>query len=390
MAINLKKRTYVNKKNGSRKEYWVVTISLHHTCGTKQRKRFNRPGDWSPARVRSWAQQREAHLLAAGFESEEAEAESPAPETITFSEFAAKFVVDYPRLAGLRPSTKERYASHIRIHFNPMFGDRLLSDVGEKEYRMLASLDFTPGTRNILLAELRCMIGVAHEWGLRSPPPKPRRVKQSIAEPEWYTPAEYLALVEAAPASSHRTIILLGGDAGLRCGEMLGLRVRDVQFASGELHVCRSVWRGIPGPTKGRQDRRVPLSERLAEELRSLCAGQDLNSYVLSGSSTPLTRGAVKHRVRVCEARWRGLTSCNLARGQVHRLRHTFGSSLVRAGVNPRLIQKLMGHSSIKITERYMSVGDDQLQSAIVSLEALSAKRSANRPRATPRREKAL
>jgi len=385
MAINLKKRTYVNKKNGSQKEYWVVTMSLHHTCGRRQRKRFNRPGDWSETRVRSWAQKREAHLLRAGFESKEAE--SSAPEQITFSAFAARFVADYPQLAGLRPSTKQRYTSHVANRFDPMFGERLISEVGEEEYRMLASLELAPGTRNVLLAELRCMIGVAHEWGLRSTPaPKPRRVKEPTVEPDWYTPAEYEALVAAAPASIHRALVLLGGDAGLRCGEMMGLRVRDVEPS--ELHVCRSVWRGIPGPTKGGRDRRVPLSRRLDEVLRSLCVGLHPDAYVLSGTSTPMTRSQVKHRVRRAEGAWLNL-SCDEAKGQVHRLRHTFGSSLVRAGVNPRVIQKLMGHSSIKMTERYMGVGDDQLQAAIVSLEGLSAKRSANTPRATPRRKKA-
>jgi len=75
-------------------------------------------------------------------------------------------------------------------------------------------------------------------------------------------------------------------------------------------------------------------------------------------------------------------------KGQVHRLRHTFGSSLVRAGVNPRVIQKLMGHASILMTERYMGVGDDQLQSAIVSLAAFSTGGSADKPRARSRKKK--
>jgi len=300
MAINLKKRTYVNKKNGKRKEYWVVTISLHHTCGRRQRKRFNRPGDWSETRARAWAQKREAHLLRAGFEDEEAEVS--APEPMKFSAFAARFVEDYPQLVGLRPSTTYRYVCHVRNRFNPMFGDRLISDVGEEEYRMLASLDLAPATRNILLSELRCMISRAHEWGLRSSQaPKLRRVKGPKVEPGWYTPAEYEALVEAAPASHHRAIILLGGDAGLRCGEMMGLQVRDIEVASSELHVCRSVWKGIPGPPKGGRDRRVPLSPRLADVLRSLCVGCSPDAYVLSATSTSMTRAQVRHRVKVTE-----------------------------------------------------------------------------------------
>jgi integrase len=80
----------------------------------------------------------------------------------------------------------------------------------------------------------------------------------------------YERLVEAARVKGWRThlIVLLGGDAGLRAGEMVALHWSDVDFARRRLCVRHSDWRGsLPAPNSGRV-RYVPLTERLLDALR--------------------------------------------------------------------------------------------------------------------------
>jgi integrase len=82
---------------------------------------------------------------------------------------------------------------------------------------------------------------------------------------------EYEKLIEAAKNSGTvpHIIVLLGGDAGLRCGEIIGLEWGDVDFAKRQLCVQRSEWRGHVTVPKGGRVRHVPMTVRLASALRS-------------------------------------------------------------------------------------------------------------------------
>ena len=81
---------------------------------------------------------------------------------------------------------------------------------------------------------------------------------------------EYERLVDAAKALDPNSylIVLLGGEAGLRCGEMIGLEWRGVEIRGGQLCIQRSDWRGhVTAPKSGRA-RYVPMTSRLATALR--------------------------------------------------------------------------------------------------------------------------
>src|SRR5207342_212985 len=73
---------------------------------------------------------------------------------------------------------------------------------------------------------------------------------------------------ESADAAAH-LIVLLGGEAGLRCGEMMALEWTDVDLAKRQLRVERSDWKGHVTATKGGRSRYVPLTNRLASALRA-------------------------------------------------------------------------------------------------------------------------
>jgi integrase len=85
----------------------------------------------------------------------------------------------------------------------------------------------------------------------------------------FYDIDDYERLVEAARAEPNALlIVLLGGEAGLRCGEMIALEWRDVDLTKRQICVQRSEWKGHVTVPKGRRLRYVPMTVRLAAALR--------------------------------------------------------------------------------------------------------------------------
>jgi integrase len=90
--------------------------------------------------------------------------------------------------------------------------------------------------------------------------------------PPFYTEEEYGRFVEAALKLDLRigTVVLLGGDAGLRAGEIRALAPYDVKWDQRQLHVERQVWRNVVDTPKCGRGRMVPMTDRLAWTIRKL------------------------------------------------------------------------------------------------------------------------
>jgi integrase len=160
---------------------------------------------------------------------------------------------------------------------------------------------------------------------------------------------DYEKLVEAAKGEDQALlIVLLGEEAGLRCGEMMALEWSDVDLTKRQLCVQRSEWKGHVTTTKSGRLRYVRLTNRLAATLRQhrhlrgprvLCADDD---------GRPFTQREVQGLVR------RAARRANLSNLGVHILRRSFCSHLAMLGAPARAIQELAGHQEIVTTQRYM------------------------------------
>jgi integrase len=109
-------------------------------------------------------------------------------------------------------------------------------------------------------------------------------------------------------------VVLLGGEAGLRCGEIMALEWTDVDFAKRQLTVARSEWKGHVTMPKGGRIRYVPLTRRLSDALRA--ARHLRGQRVLCDSEgKPLSQKVMQEMVRRVARR------ANVRRG-LHILRH--------------------------------------------------------------------
>jgi integrase len=114
----------------------------------------------------------------------------------------------------------------------------------------------------------------------------------------------YDRLVQAAEYLDRRThlLVLLGGDAGLRCGEMMALEWRDIDLEQRQLRVERSDWKGHVTATKGGRVRFVPMTVRLATALRQ---HRHLRGrrVLVQHDGTPVTQKSVQDHLRQASRR---------------------------------------------------------------------------------------
>jgi integrase len=146
----------------------------------------------------------------------------------------------------------------------------------------------------------------------------------------------------ANEAGEHRTLILVLAYCGLRWGEAIALRVRDVEFLRRRLTVSENAVQLSPrhavGPTKGRQARSVPVPQFVLDELSIQCRGKGPGDLVFPSPDGYLPRPKSQ----------RGWFAGAVKRADVqtitpHDLRHTCASLAVSAGVNVLALQRMLG-----------------------------------------------
>lgn len=161
------------------------------------------------------------------------------------------------------------------------------------------------------------------------------------------------AVLDDALARVDRALYLTAAMTGLRQGELLGLRWRDVDWAAQKVRVVRPYVRGKFRTPKSRMSSRaVPMADRVGQELELLfqaSAYQAEDDLVFGHPHTghPLERSQVSKRFK------RTLKRAGVREIRFHDLRHTFGTRCAAAGVPLRTLQAWMGHADIKTTMVY-------------------------------------
>jgi integrase len=156
-------------------------------------------------------------------------------------------------------------------------------------------------------------------------------------------------------------MVLLGGDAGLRLGEILALEWRDIELTSRRLTVQRSDWLGHVTVPKGGRSRQLPMTRRLTAALKSA-------RHLRSDRVLCLSDGSAMTRDRVIKA-VRGVQRVAGVDQGVHILRHTFCSHLAMKGAPARAIQELASHADLSTTQRYMHLSPAATEDAIRLLD---------------------
>jgi integrase len=249
--------------------------------------------------------------------------------------------------------------------------DRMKKVFGEKFGQKIRLEDVTPetveGFRDALVEEglsdrtVNKYLTVLHGifvWGQRryKLPSNPvanveRRPHAKRGNIDVFSREEVLALVRAAASEQDGTIYLTAAFTGLRLGELLALRWRDVDFANSAVHVRQSFTNGRVDTPKSSQERTVPMADEVAKALAKLAkrdhdTGDD--DLVFCGTKGGHLAG---HRLR--DRYKTALGDAGLRALRFHDLRHTFGSHAIRTA-DSREVMEWMGHQDLATTQRYL------------------------------------
>ncbi len=336
---------------------WYVDVVVNHPDGTWERIRAR-----SPVNTKRAALEHERRLV----EEALTRRANPLPQERRLDEFAEEFTKTYV-LPNNKPSEAEAKRSALASRILPRFGSHLLSEVTALEVErfkaeMLAE-GLSPKRTNNLLGVLHRMLVVAHEWGFLAAVPKFKLLKVPPQEFDFLTFEEADRLVAAADPS-WRPMVLTAVKTGLRMGELRALRWEDVDLAAGRLVVRQAAWLDQVGTTKTGQSRReVPLCEALLVALKQHHHLRGPLVFCNRDGSMLSTNDCEYHlRERICR-------HAGLRRFGWHVLRHTFASHLVMRGVPLKVVQELLGHTTIQMTMRYSHLAPDVSREAVKVLD---------------------
>jgi integrase len=329
----------------------------------------------------------------------EGDAEERQRRGVTFRELAGEYLDWLERVKGAKPSTlrdhrlllAEPGSAHRRGRDTSRgfvmaaLGGRPVREVTTREVedllRSIAATGVAPRTVN-KTRQLVCAIfsyGMRPStYGLASNPVTfaDRRIEPERGPLAFYSPEEIEQLARSLAAGAHRDssrpalgedeivaraledaqdaeLVRVAAYAGLRRGELVALRWRDVDFPGRKIIVRRSLSGETEvRSTKSRRAREVPLPDQAAAALDRLCRRDDFtgpDDYVFVGRlGRRLDPSALRRRFE------RARDAAGLEPLRFHDLRHTYGSLLVAGGIDLASVKAAMGHSRITTTERYL------------------------------------
>ncbi len=271
---------------------------------------------------------------------------------VTFSRAADEWLRYCVEDRACKPSTMVDYRHTVNRVFVPVFGPVLLEDITAPAIEAWrASLTTAARTRNKQLTILNGIFRRAQKrFGLQRNPVleiermrEPRQVSLDVLSPE-----EIMALVRAAESEQDAAIYLTAAFTGLRRGELIALRWRDVDFAGCVIRVRASYSAGALTTPKSGKLRSVPMAPQVAETLARLGSTATDDALVFLGEGGGYLDGsALRRRYKLALER-AGLRSLRF-----HDLRHTFGTRAISKADILR-VKEWMGHADVATTMRYL------------------------------------
>jgi integrase len=236
----------------------------------------------------------------------------------------------------------------------------LLQDIEERHIRYLVAVlsanGKSAGTINRYMASLKTILNMAHrEWRALDRMPAFRMMREPagririFSQEEEATILNLLSVSKRPRAMDVADLICVLLDTGMRLGEALAIETRDVDFENKLI----TIW-----INKTDKPRSIPMTDR---------AYKILQARAKEGPRLfPIPQASV-HKV------WdwirRNMAMKNDKQFVLHTLRHTFASRMVQAGVDLYSVKELLGHSTIRVTERYAHLSPARLRAAIDTME---------------------
>ena len=309
-------------------------------------------------------------------------------------------------ICDLAPNTKRNYRERYKINIQPVIGPMRLSDVKPMHCKIILNrMDATYAGSTIRQTYIAMgtmfKSAVMNKMILQHPMDGVRYTKpvRAVDDIKFLTVDEQKTFLEVAARSHNYRQYALLLETGLRTGELIGLTWDAIDWKKRTLTVNKTLefrhkqgyWRAGP-PKTVTSYRTIPLTNRAYQILKECYdeRGSRKESDTLSQILEYIDRRTGEKNYMIM----RDLVFINYRTGEpaknssydthlyklcdegkikrfcMHALRHTYATRAIESGVMPKVLQKLLGHSSIKTTmDRYVHVTDESLNNAIKQFE---------------------
>lgn len=183
--------------------------------------------------------------------------------------------------------------------------------------------------------------------------------------PKVLSEGEVISILEAITNLKHRAMLYMVYSSGLRAGELIHLRLSDIDSEQMRVFV-----RG----GKGKKDRVTILSQRALNLLRAYFIAYKPKEYLFEGKNGGIYSSTSLRKVFEAALLKSGIGK----KATLHSLRHSFATHLMDRGTNLRYIQELLGHRSSQTTEIYTHISNKGLSGVISPLDRLTINESNN------------
>jgi integrase len=309
-------------------------------------------------------------------------------ERLTVEEVGRRYVHHLETL-GRKRSTVAAVRGHVAHWHGPFFGARALDTIRTEDIADLMELmrrgdrpgglrrtkPLSPKTTRNAIGTLNALFRFAQRrrWVAINPvgevdlPPAERSEDIRFLDPDEVR-ALSGAAIDGPYRATDRALYLTAAMTGLREGELIALRWRDIDWPASRIRVRQNhVLGAFDTPKSRRSTRSVPMADIVGGELELLFKAsrqQHDNDLVFPDpmTGTPLNKAAILRRFR------RALAAAGLDTTHVfHDLRHTFGTRMAAVGVPLRTLQEWMGHRDIQTTQRYADYAPSAHEAALVT-----------------------
>jgi len=270
--------------------------------------------------------------------------------------------------SSVRPRTWQRYEQYVRVHAVPGIGKIPLARLAPHHLQKLYAKTLEGGSSETTTRHLHMVLhralGQATRWGLVG-----RNVADLVTPPRknhhemmTLSPEQSRSFLAATKGDRLHALYVLAITTGMRQGELLGLRWRDVDLEDGSVQVRGSLQRTSDGltiaePKTTRSRRKVALADAAIEALRRnrvvqaeerlrLGAAWEDNDLVFANErGRPLEARNLLRRSFVPLLKRAGLPAIRF-----HDLRHTAATLMLGKSVHPKVVAEMLGHSQIAVT----------------------------------------
>jgi len=317
------------------------------------------------------------------------------PTEMTLAEWLDFYMLEYKK-QYVKPTTYNNYTVKVKNHIKPAIGHyklkALRQDIIQKFVNSLSAKGLAPSTVIDVFKVLNNALETAVDDGLivRNVANRVKLPKTTKPQITVLTQEQQNAFVEQAKVTYMGVVYIFDLCTGMRLGELLGLKWQDIDFEQNQLHIKRII-RKVKDPDNPEEhwhlefgtpktptsERIIPLNETAIKVLADVWAQQEKNKEKASTAYED-------NDLVFCTQLGRPLDPTNMRRTcysicakigvsnfHPHCLRHTFATRGAENNVDVRVMQKFLGHATIKETaDTYTHVLNDLKQSEILKLDS--------------------